>query len=80
MAKYEVSPEVNAAVKQYAEKKGISGDEAVEKLITTAVGRLNAVTTYAKKKAGETKPAKKAPAKKAKAKGPIARKAKVAAE
>lgn len=65
MANIEVSPETNANLKQYAQEKGITVNEAAEKLIDTAVGRLSAVRKYAKKIAKEAKPkvkkAKKAP-------------------
>jgi hypothetical protein len=77
MATITVSPETNTNLKQYAQEKGCTVDEAADKLIDTAVGRLSAVRKYAKKiaKGEDAKPAKK---KAAKAKGPIARKTKKA--
>ena len=65
-----VDPDIDAAIRKYAEKKECSQGEAVEKLVRTAIGRLNAVHKYAAAQV----PAKK----KAKAKGPLARKARKA--
>ena len=78
MAKVEISPESNKFVKEYAQDKGCTVDEAVDSLIATAAGRLAATRKYAATQAGK-KPIKAPKAKKAakaKAKGPIARKAK----
>lgn len=68
MATITVSPETNANLKQYAQEKGIDVNEAADKLIDTAVGRLSAVRKYAKKISKEGKPAKAKAAPKAKAK------------
>jgi hypothetical protein len=74
MASYEISPETNKLVKEYATLKGIKPEEALERLTKTAVGRLTAINKYAQKVAGEKVPkAKKEAA--SKASGPIARKA-----
>ena len=78
-AKVEISPESNKFVKEYAQDKGCTVDEAVDSLIATAAGRLAATRKYAATQAGKKpiKAPKAAKAKKtAKAKGPIARKAK----
>lgn len=69
MATITVTPETNANLKQYASEKGITTDEAADRLIDTAVGRLSAIRKYAKKiaKGGEEKPTKAAKAKPVKA-------------
>lgn len=56
MANIEVCPETNAILKQYAQEKGCNVNEAAEKLIDTAAGRLSAVRKYAQKIAKEAKP------------------------
>jgi hypothetical protein len=73
MASIEISPEINKVVKDMAEKRGCTGDEAAEYLIVKGVQKWNAEHKYLKshpRVAAEKPKAKKA----AKAKGPIARK------
>lgn len=68
MANLEVSSDSVKAVKAYAEKAGVTVPEAADKLIATAVSRLNALARYAKntkKESAPKKPKKKAAAKKA---------------
>jgi hypothetical protein len=74
MANIQVAPDTNTILKQYAQEKGCTTDEAADRLITTAIGRLTAVRKYSKKIAKVAKP-KKAKAPKAAKK---ARKAKAA--
>lgn len=76
MASYDVSPDLNKIVKQFAERKGCTSDEAVEYLLTKGIQKWNAEHKYIAKqaKADKAPKAKKA----AKAKGPLARKAKAA--
>lgn len=77
-----VSEETEASVRAYAEAKGIPVGEAADKLIGTAVARLDALKRYASNKQPlpPGKPRKKAEAKpaKAKAKKAKAKKAKKA--
>lgn len=72
MATYDVSPELNKIIKEYAERLGISTDEAHARLIKTAHSRKASLTKYANKNRKAAPKAKKAP--KAKAKGALARK------
>lgn len=79
--KFELSPEESAVIKKYAERKGLKPEEGLSKMLRFAVSRINALEKYAKKGEGAApKKAAKKVAKKAKAKGPLARKAKAAAE
>ena len=77
MATYNVSPEVNTIVKQYAEEVGVKAEEGLEKLILTAHSRRQALKKYAEKDGPRA--AKKAAPKGtslAKKKAPKAKKAK----
>lgn len=76
MASFDITPETTKVIKQMAEKKGCTADEAAEYLIVKGVQKWQAEHRYINKMAKADKaPAKKAKAKKAaKAKGPIARK------
>jgi hypothetical protein len=76
MASIEISPEINKVVKDMAEKRGCTGDEAAEYLITKGVQKWNAEHKYLKShpRVAAEKPKAKAKKKAAKAKGPIARK------
>lgn len=84
MANYEISADLNKLVKQMAERKGCTAEEAAEYLLTKGIQKWNAEHAYIAKQAKADKApkakakAKKAPAKKAKAKGPLARKVKAA--
>lgn len=78
-----VSDEAKKVIAQYAEEKGCTIGEAVDKMIRTWAGRMSAIRKYSEehapaKKAPKAKAEKKAPKKAAKAKGPIARKTKAA--
>lgn len=55
MATYNVSPEVNAIIKEYAASIDVKPEEALDKLILTADARRKALKKYAKKTAGEKK-------------------------
>ena len=85
MATYNVSPDVNSIIKEYADSIGVKPEEALNKLILTADSRRKALKKYAKtqkvpkatkgkkeKKAapkGTSLAKKKAPAKAKKVKG-----------
>jgi outer membrane biosynthesis protein TonB len=54
MIKVSISEPANVlAVERYAKQMGLSADAAVEKLITVAKNRINALRKHAKKKADE---------------------------
>jgi len=55
-----VSKETAKAIHAYAEKRGTPVGETADALITTALGRLQALATYAKKQAAKAKPKKRA--------------------
>jgi hypothetical protein len=67
MATYEISPEMNAIVKGYAEQRGITPTEALSRMVKTAHGRAVTVAKY---------DGRKPPRKVAAARGPLARKIK----
>lgn len=60
MASVKVSDEAMELVTSIAKAHKIEPSEAVEKLIKHGYSRVNALTNYANKKAGDPKPAKKA--------------------
>ena len=62
MATYNVKPETNTIIKEYAEAVGLKAEEALDKLIQTADSRRKALKKYAKKQSGAPKAAKKAKA------------------
>ncbi len=78
MATYNVQPETNSIIKEYAEQIGVTAEEALDKLIQTANSRRQALAKYAKKNPPKAKAPKAKKA--AKAKGPLARKAKAPAK
>lgn len=82
MATYNVTPETNKIIKEYAEQISVPAEEALNKLILTADSRRKALARYAKSPGSaprqKAKPAPKAEPKAKpapKAKGPIGRKA-----
>ena len=48
MATYNVSPDVNSIIKEYADSIGVKPEEALNKLILTADSRRKALKKYAK--------------------------------
>lgn len=75
-----VPADIDTVIAEYAEEKGVSKGEALDRLVVTAIGRLKASRKYAKKMAKETKAPKKAVKKAApKAKAPAKKKAPKAA-
>ena len=47
MANYEVSPETNKIIKEYAERIGCKPEEGVERLVKTAASRKASLIKYA---------------------------------
>ena len=60
-----VPADIDTVLVEFAEEKGISKGEALDRLVVTAIGRLKASRKYAKKMAREGKAEKKAKAPKA---------------
>jgi hypothetical protein len=80
MANYEVTPEANKIIKEYAERVGKAPQEALVSLIVTAHSRKESLRKYAEAnpRPAKVKTPKEKKAKVAKAKGSLAKKVKAA--
>ena len=70
MATYNVSPDVNSIIKEYADSIGVKPEEALNKLILTADSRRKALKKYAKTQTVEKKAPKATKGKKEKKAAP----------
>ena len=61
MATYNVQPETNKIIKEYAERVGLDAETALDKLIQTADSRKKALLKYAAKNPPKAKKKEKAP-------------------